>query len=235
MLLSVPCGCYKIEHKLHVLQLTEHLWERRSLCRSGVPTALHELPERSRAVGGRRRTMVLGSNSDGYLHLVHVAVRKPLRVNLPEDDAEAVNVHLAVVPLAPQHLWGRVLGGPDASRHRPRRVLDPSQPEVCDLDHKLGSSRRLDGSHQEVAGLEVAVDDAHGVKVSHTLADASSYHDDRLRAEEGLGMDKVEERSAGNKLSDDADVLVVVDSPVEAQDMRVIKHGENLAFFPEVV
>lgn len=143
-----------------------------------------------------RRSVVLCGYSHSNLHLVHLAVGNFSRMDLPENNPETKHIRLRIISLTPQDLRRRILARPNASSHGPCRILYSRKSKISHFYHELWPRGRRNGTHEEIAGFEVAVDDTHAVQVCHSFADTGADCYDGLRFEKGLRVDQVEERAA---------------------------------------
>ena len=127
------------------------------------------------------------------LHLVVGLERLPAGEHLEEDHARGVDVGAGVDDLGERLLGRQVLGRPedharlregrDARRRgRETRLGDLGDAEVEDLDD-VGLAVALD--EHDVVGLEVAVDDARGVRVRRGRAGSGGRRRARARAAAG--------------------------------------------------
>jgi hypothetical protein len=163
--------------------------------------------------------------------------------HLEQDDAERENVG-AIVDLLAERLLRRQIGErprhPGRSRRHgrpgpPRRSRGPGirgpdrgvsacgtargprrQPEVEDLGVPLGG-------HDDVVGLEVAVDQACGVRVGQRIRDLDGEIDRSARVQRPAG-DGLRQRLAWRVLEDQKQLILIFADFIERRDVRVREH-----------
>mmetsp|Transcript_14791 Transcript_14791/g.36924 ORF Transcript_14791/g.36924 Transcript_14791/m.36924 type:complete len:219 (-) Transcript_14791:1259-1915(-) len=132
------------------------------------PRACHQVRQRGRAACGDTRAQPLLHHAHCGLQRCHVAVRHLARQQLPQHHRKRKHVGLLVVWLVLNDLGRHPAVCARLRCHVPRVLNDARHAKVGDLDNAVVI-------HEQVGGLEVAVDDLALVQVVHA---ARHFHRD---------------------------------------------------------
>jgi len=153
----------------------------------------------------------------------------PSRQCLVEDHAERKEIAPRVHGLSPGLLRAHVGDRPrrESLRGQPRRALDVGNSEVGQLRGALGI-------HDDVRGLDVAVDHAPRVRVGECFRDRAPDRDHLGDAERAF-RDASGERLALDVLHDQARAIAVGFERVDRGDMRMGERGEGPSLAAEAL
>ena len=150
--------------------------------------------------------------------------RHPSGEALVEHEAERVQVGAAVEPLAADLLGRQVLGR--AHHHVVAGQVVAGRVEALG-DAEVGEQHPAVGRDQDVAGLDVAVDQAGAVRGVERAGDAGADVHRELGAEPLLLVEQLAQALAVDELHHDGLAAVVVDRVVDGDDVRVVQLGDG--------
>ena len=158
-----------------------------------------------------------------------VALPRPVAdEHLVQDDAQAVDVRGGRGRLAARLLRAEVVDRPERRPGQGHLRLGdgPGDPEVGDLDLAV-----LGDEH--VAGLDVAMDDAAGVRGRESASDAGPDARDLARRQRPAAAQDRREVLAVDQLHDDERAVRVLAVVVDGDDVRVVERGGRLGLLAE--
>ena len=145
---------------------------------------------------------------------------------LVEHEAEGVQVGAAVEAASAHLLRGQVLGG--AHHHVvARQVIAAVEPLG---DTEVGEQHPTVRRHQDVAGLDVAVDEPGAVCGVERGSDAGSDVDRQLRAEARLHVEQLAQALAVDELHDDGLATGFCEHVVDGDDVGMREAGDGDGF-----
>ncbi len=153
-----------------------------------------------------------------------------------QDATERVHVGRWTERRALELLGRRVLEGSDEhagagdTRTRGRALREPEVREV----HVLDVTRAVRADDQDVAGLDVAMDQASGVSGVQRPSDAIDHRQRVVERQRRL-IDESSEIRAGDVPHRDEQVAVVLARVVDGEDVRFVERGRELGFAHESV
>ncbi len=153
---------------------------------------------------------------------------RPPRQALVRDDAEAVDVRRGGEPLAGRLLGADVLGGAehDAALGHGRGLKSPRDAEVGHFDGP-------DLGDEQVARLDVAVDDPRPVRGVQSLGHLADDVERDLRAERAVAAQDSGQRLARHQLHDEVGDPVALAVVEDLGDPRVGEAGGDARLVPE--
>lgn len=146
---------------------------------------------------------------------------------LVEGDAERINVGAMIGELRRLHLLGGDVfaRAQEGAAHRVRRAFEHLRDAEVD---DLGLEAPLRVDHQDVVGLEVAMDDAVPMRLVHRAENAAENGADLLERHATAPLRKMT-REAGpfDVLHDDGEEVVELDEVVDGDDAGVSMRAQH--------
>ena len=191
---------------------------------------------RDLAAGRHSRRLLLGLHADDPLERA-VGKRQLAGERTEDDHPDGVQIGGRRHVARPAKLLRRhVAEAADDVRRRRQRVGDvghlaqPSDAEIDQLDGDLlvaAGGGDLRPGEEHVARLDIPVNDAHGVNVTHADEELLDPGDELLRGGEFLALEELVERLAHQPFEDEERIVLVVAVPEDAPDVRAGDLGQE--------